>query len=57
MNLEPRRYEVEVRTTTFSAVTIGSSILFGLDVSLKLCQNYFYVDVCNQPVITLESGN
>jgi hypothetical protein len=57
MNLEPRRYEVEARTTTFSAVTIGSSILFGLDVSLKLCQNYFYVDVCNQPVITLESGN
>lgn len=56
MNPEPPRYEVEVLTATFSTAAAGSSILFGVDVSLKLFQNYhFYVDVYIQPLINFES--
>jgi hypothetical protein len=43
-------------TTTFSTVAAGSSLLFGVDVSLKLFQNcYFYVDVYIPPLINFKS--
>jgi hypothetical protein len=53
---EPPRYEVEALTTTLSTVAAGRSMLFGVDISLKLFQNcHFYVDVYIQLLINYES--